>query len=75
LTGSCGRRSSQAEPDRAADGHTHPRRRQRAPRSGKTTLAKAIARALPCLAICRDEIKEGMVQPDLAKIVAFVNRP
>jgi predicted kinase len=30
------------------------------PGSGKTTLAHALARALPCPAICRDEIKEGM---------------
>ena len=31
------------------------------PGSGKTTLAHALARAIPCPAICRDEIKEGMV--------------
>lgn len=30
------------------------------PGSGKTQLAHAIARAIPCPAICRDEIKEGM---------------
>jgi predicted kinase len=30
--------------------------------SGKTTLAHQIARAVGCPAICRDEIKEGMVQ-------------
>jgi predicted kinase len=30
------------------------------PGSGKTTLAHALARAIPCPAICRDEIKEGM---------------
>jgi predicted kinase len=29
--------------------------------SGKTTLAHAIARGMGCPAICRDEIKEGMV--------------
>jgi adenylate kinase family enzyme len=29
--------------------------------SGKTTLAHAIASAVGCPAICRDEIKEGMV--------------
>lgn len=29
--------------------------------SGKTTLAHEFARAIPCPAICRDEIKEGMV--------------
>ena len=31
------------------------------PGSGKTTLAHEIARAIGCPAICRDEIKEGMV--------------
>jgi predicted kinase len=31
------------------------------PGSGKTTLAHAIARAVPCPAICRDEIKDGLV--------------
>jgi predicted kinase len=31
------------------------------PGSGKTTLAHALARAIPCPAICRDEIKEGLV--------------
>jgi predicted kinase len=31
------------------------------PGSGKTTLAHALASAIPCPAICRDEIKEGMV--------------
>ena len=31
------------------------------PASGKTTLAHALARAIPCPAVCRDEIKEGMV--------------
>ena len=30
------------------------------PGSGKTTLAHALARAIPCPAICRDEIKEGI---------------
>jgi predicted kinase len=32
------------------------------PGTGKTTLAHAIAKAIPCPAICRDEIKEGMAQ-------------
>lgn len=31
------------------------------PGAGKTTLAHAIARGVGCPAICRDEIKEGMV--------------
>ena len=31
------------------------------PGSGKTTLAHALARAIPCPAICRDEIREGLV--------------
>jgi predicted kinase len=31
------------------------------PGSGKTTLAHALAAAIPCPAICRDEIKEGMM--------------
>jgi predicted kinase len=29
--------------------------------SGKTTLARELARSIACPAICRDEIKEGMV--------------
>jgi predicted kinase len=31
------------------------------PASGKTTLAYALAQAIHCPAVCRDEIKEGMV--------------
>lgn len=31
------------------------------PASGKTTLAHALAQAIHCPAICRDEIKEGLV--------------
>jgi predicted kinase len=31
------------------------------PGSGKTSLAHAIAQAIPCPAVCRDELKEGMV--------------
>ena len=31
------------------------------PGSGKTTLAHAVAAAIGCPAVCRDEIKEGMV--------------
>ncbi|HEY6419384.1 MAG TPA: ATP-binding protein [Candidatus Binataceae bacterium] len=34
------------------------------PGSGKTTLAHAIARAVPCPAICRDEIKEGLLHAE-----------
>jgi predicted kinase len=36
------------------------------PGSGTTTLAHTLARAIPCPAICRDEIKEGLVhaEPD-----------
>jgi predicted kinase len=30
------------------------------PGSGKTTLAHALARAIPCPCVCRDEIKEGL---------------
>jgi adenylylsulfate kinase-like enzyme len=30
------------------------------PGSGKTTLAREVARAVGCPAVCRDEIKEGM---------------
>jgi predicted kinase len=31
------------------------------PGAGKTTLAHAVARSVGCPAVCRDEIKEGMV--------------
>jgi predicted kinase len=34
------------------------------PGSGTTTLAHLLARAIPCPAICRDEIKEGMAQAE-----------
>ena len=34
------------------------------PASGKTTLAHNIARAIPCPAICKDEIKEGLVHAE-----------
>lgn len=34
------------------------------PGSGKTTLAHALAQAIPCPAICRDEIKEGMAHAE-----------
>jgi predicted kinase len=34
------------------------------PGSGKTTLAHELARAIPCPAICRDELKEGMAHAE-----------
>jgi predicted kinase len=40
------------------------------PGSGKTTLAHALARAIPCPAICRDEIKEGLVHPERGYVPA-----
>jgi len=45
------------------------------PRTGKTTLAHTIARELPCLAICRDEIKEGMVHAAGDGFLAAVGDP
>ena len=44
--------------------------------SGKTTLAHAIASAVGCPAICRDEIKEGMVHAAWGPTASgFVARP
>jgi predicted kinase len=44
--------------------------------SGKTTLAHAIASAVGCPAICRDEIKEGMVHATWGPEAAgFTPRP
>jgi hypothetical protein len=44
--------------------------------SGKTTLAHAIASAVGCPAVCRDEIKEGMVHATWGPAAAgFVARP
>jgi predicted kinase len=44
--------------------------------SGKTTLAHAIASAVGCPAICRDEIKEGMVHATWGPAASgFVARP
>ena len=34
------------------------------PGSGKTTLAHALAQTIPCPAVCRDEIKEGMAHTE-----------
>jgi predicted kinase len=42
--------------------------------SGKTTLAHAIASAVGCPAICRDEIKEGMVHARRGDPTPFVAR-
>jgi predicted kinase len=42
--------------------------------SGKTTLAHAIAAAVGCPAICRDEIKEGMVHASRGGATPFVAR-
>jgi predicted kinase len=42
--------------------------------SGKTTLAHAIAAAVGCPAICRDEIKEGMVHASQGGATPFVAR-
>ncbi|MFF0413558.1 AAA family ATPase [Kitasatospora sp. NPDC004745] len=36
------------------------------PGSGKTTLAHALARAVGCPALCRDEVKEGLVHAGTA---------
>jgi predicted kinase len=44
--------------------------------SGKTTLAHAIASSVGCPAICRDEIKEGMVHATWGPAASgFVPRP
>ncbi|HEV2251781.1 MAG TPA: AAA family ATPase [Streptosporangiaceae bacterium] len=43
--------------------------------SGKTTLAHAIASAVGCPAVCRDEIKEGMVHARGPAAAGFVARP
>jgi predicted kinase len=43
--------------------------------SGKTTLAHAIASAVGCPAICRDEIKEGMVHATWGTADGFVPGP
>jgi predicted kinase len=43
--------------------------------SGKTTLAHALAPAVGCPAICRDEIKEGMVHATLGSGTSFVAGP
>lgn len=45
------------------------------PRTGKTSLAHAIAGAVPCPAICRDEIKEGMVHGQGVRFQAAAGDP
>jgi predicted kinase len=45
------------------------------PSSGKTTLAHAIGRAIPCPVICRDEIKEGMVHAEGREFEAAAGDP
>src|SRR5436190_7331657 len=45
------------------------------PGSGKTTLAHALAEAVPCPAICRDEIKEGMVHAEGGELEAARGDP
>ena len=45
------------------------------PGSGKTTLARELARAIPCPAICRDEIKEGMAHAEGASFRAGLGDP
>jgi predicted kinase len=45
------------------------------PGSGKTSLAHAIAQAVPCPAVCRDEIKEGMVHAHQGEFQAAAGDP
>jgi predicted kinase len=45
------------------------------PRTGTTTLAHALARAIPCPAICRDELKEGMVHAEGGEFEAAAGDP
>lgn len=45
------------------------------PGSGKTSLAHAIARAIPCPAVVRDELKEGMVHAQGGEFEAAAGDP
>jgi predicted kinase len=45
------------------------------PGSGKTRLAHALAQAIPCPAICRDEIKEGMAHAEGADFEPALSDP
>ena len=45
------------------------------PGSGKTQLAHALAPLIPCPAVCRDEIKEGMVHAAGLGYVAAAGDP
>jgi predicted kinase len=45
------------------------------PGSGKTSLAHAMAQAIPCPAVCRDEIKEGMVHTEGSEFQAAAGDP
>ncbi len=45
------------------------------PGSGKTTLAHALAATIPCPAVCRDEIKEGMVHAHGGEFQAAAGDP
>ncbi len=45
------------------------------PGSGKTSLAHALAQAIPCPAVCRDEIKEGMVHAHGGEFTAAPGDP
>jgi predicted kinase len=45
------------------------------PGSGKTSLAHELAQALPCPAVCRDELKEGMVHAHGGEFEAAAGDP
>jgi predicted kinase len=45
------------------------------PGSGKTRLARTLAEAVPCPAVCRDELKEGMVHAHGGEFEAAAGDP